>query len=830
MNNKMIKKIFTYGVCLCMAFSSSSIFAYENNTALVTQSWDSITWEDGGILDISGYTAGANKTITIPSSINSLTILGDSSKIYEGLVIEGTSTLKLTIQNLNINNGYIDIAKTSGENKLILKGNNSVIGKSACAAIVVKGGDNKLIIDDADGTGKLTVQGGSKSAGIGGGHLQEDGHIIIQGGTIKATGGNSAPGIGSGGERSIKSITIKGNAIIELAQGGAGGGAGIGGANSGSTIEKIEILDQAIIKSAIGTSGAAGIGEGKSSGLKYINILGSSDTARVVIEKAIGGEGGAGIGGGDANKADLKITIKNATIKESTGGTGGAGIGGGCQRGADILIGDGAIIEKATGGSSGAGIGSGPLGESKTITIEGKSLIKLAQGGEDAAGIGGGDTRSASIYITGGNIELAQGGANAAGIGFGAGNNDSKPIIISGGVMHAVGGSGLNTNDIGAGNYYGGKNGKTQNDSKNVKVTITGGTVLLGNNRVIGKETTSHTNYMVVGYETYPTVKMSNKKIYWRTIDNPETNGELSSDAEGRTTFILEEDIAKIQDRKYWFVVVENEGQPTEKSYIGLLAEEDPTKWITTYYDDSNNIVAETSAKYSVKEIPIQYYELVIGSPVTQTVVPKGEGNRVIPYSTSNIGYSIDFSNMKTTDPNILDFVKVKGEIQIVPDNAPGKKLVKVEFLTSKASGGVAKKTSPSTQYVNEYKDSSKFIFTPGVTDGANMKFECIGNWIAGGDYQVVAYVPTEGLTDNTCATGENLALDQYKTKYVTPGYKMNFNITGIVVTVKWQTYQYYTPMGGGTPIKINGPIIDKDIPLNDTLIEVQFYDIPEIN
>lgn len=893
MNNKIIKKIFTYGICLCMAFSSSSIFADENNSTSGTKDWSKVEWKSGQTLNLTEYNINDGQKIDIPSDISNLTIVGDSGKTYKGLIIGGgSSDIKLTIQDLKINNGYIDMAQ--GESTLYLKGENSITAPVDKAAIYVQSGKT-LTINAEDIKSKLIVNGGSSGAGIGAsdkdggtgnviikngtivatggtgaagigqgakGNNSTNGTIQIQGGVITAIGGNGAAGIGASNQLPIGDITISGGVVtatggngaagigaaakkasdIKITGGakviaiGGAGGAGIGGGNASEgsvgniTINNATINAHGGTDGGTGGAGGAGIGGGCQSAFNKIEI--SQSSGKTVIEEAIGGYGSSGIGSGSktGGTGACEIVIDGGTIAKATGGIGGAGIGGGNQRGANIVIKGDAIIEEAIGGNGAAGIGSGPEGEVKTITIAGKSLIKLAQGGENAAGIGGGDTRSAIINITGGNIELAKGGANGAGIGCGAGTNASSPITISGGVIYAVGGSGLNTNDIGAANYYDVKNGKTQNDAKGVKVTITGGTILLGNNRVIGKDTTTHTNYMVVGYETYPSVKMSNKKIYWRTKDNAKTKGELSSDAEGRTTFILESDINKIKNRDYWFVVVENEGQPTEKSYIGLLAEDDPKKWITTYYDDSNNIVTEATAKYSVKEIPIQYHEAVIGSPVVQTVAPKGEGNKVIPYATSNIGYSINFSDMKTADPRITDFVKVTGEIEIVPDDAPGKKDVKVEFLTSKASGGVAKKTSPSTQYVNDYKDSSKFIFTAGATDGANMKFECIGNWIASGDYQVVAYVPTEGLTDNTCASGENLALDQYKTNYVTAAYKMKFKITEIKVTVKWKTYQSYTPVGGGDPIIIDGPIEEKDIPLNDTFIEVQFYDIPKIN
>ena len=260
MKRKLLKGVVVYAVCTCMAFATVPILAEENSTTIskdtgateeggeaVIQPWGTINFTEGQILDISSYDTNANKTITIPTGISNLTIKGDSSKIYEGLIIQSASTIKLTIQNLNINNGCIDIAKTVGDNYLLLKGANKIVGKPNSAAIVVQSGNNKLIIDDADGTGKLTAQGGTYSAGIGGSNLQDGGHIVIQGGNISAIGGISDPGIGSGYQRAIKTISINGIAVIERAVGGRYVGAGLGGCADVSTLDAIEIVEQAYI-------------------------------------------------------------------------------------------------------------------------------------------------------------------------------------------------------------------------------------------------------------------------------------------------------------------------------------------------------------------------------------------------------------------------------------------------------------------------------------------------------------------------------------------------------------------------------------------------------
>ena len=814
---------------MLMLFGVPTIVA---QTITPTQ-WEDVKVEpslDGGILDISTLPESISKEIKIPSGITSLTIKGSSTKSYTNLKIVAdnrTTELKLTIENLKISSGTIDIAKNSLDNYLILKGDNEVTGNGT-AAILVENGDNKLIIDAGNAAlGKLKVKGGADSAAIGGkGMGNNGGHLVIKGGTITAEGGNNAAGIGSGYQRSIKTIKITDNAVIVSSIGGASGGAGIGGSLSGSEIESIEISGKAWIKLAKGGEGAAGIGTGNQSGVQEINIIGgvigeaSEDGS--VLTGAVGGNKAAGIGGGAQDKCTITMKITNATIVYAKGGDDAAGIGGGYERGANIDIGNGAIIEKAIGGKNGAGIGCGPNGSQQTINITGTALIKLAQGGENGAGIGGGKTRSAIINISGGNIEHAKGGANAAGIGCGEGNNDSNAITITDGVIYAEGGSGTNTNDIGAGNYFDVPGGKTQNDAKGVPVKIEGGTVFVPDNTMIGKTGDGdHKNYVLVAYKDYDTSTQTGTRHAWVTIRIRTSTGmdkSLTCNSEGRTTFSWEDPTKTLVG--YWFQI---DDTINNKVYIGYKAETDSTKWKEVYYDKYNNIVSEDASNIerTVVEIPIMYQEGTYKPTPVQTVEPTVGDQQIIPYAVSTIGYSFKLADVKAADPDITEFKKITSELELMPDAGTNTKNSTISFETN-AKGGILVKDLGTLDYSYESKSSGEFT----VTSASNqIKFECSGEWIDDDNYRITAYIPTKGITEGT----SEVALDTYKAQYVDNPYSVQFKVKNIVISTMRQEWITFTPPGGPTTT-IAGNIVPEDITLPDTLITVKFYEIPIIN
>ena len=146
---------------------------------------------------------------------------------------DGT-TANVTIKDANIdstNTGNAAI-KTEGKGNV----NLNVEGKNTAAsgfgdAGVEKGNDGNLTIGSEGGEGKLTANGGSQAAGIGGGYPHSGNDITITGGNITANGGTFAAGIGGGRGGDGSNITISGG---EVTANGGTNGAGIGGGLRGS--------------------------------------------------------------------------------------------------------------------------------------------------------------------------------------------------------------------------------------------------------------------------------------------------------------------------------------------------------------------------------------------------------------------------------------------------------------------------------------------------------------------------------------------------------------------------------------------------------------------
>ncbi|MBR6029072.1 MAG: hypothetical protein IKP40_08270 [Clostridia bacterium] len=231
------------------------------------------------------------------------------------------------------------------------------------------------IYGQAAGTGELYSHP-SSGAGIGGWSGNNNGDIVICGGTIRANGYNNCAGIDTNDGKTGGSITIYG-----------------------------------------GTVTATGGSKNCSGG--HITIYGGTITAK-------GGSDGAAIGGG-VNGDGGYITIKG-------GGENGAGIGGGDDAdGGTITIWGGTITANEDPNEDGAGIGGGDAGDGGTIAIYGGTITTWSR---DGAGIGGGDDRDGgNITITGGTITCWDGGhAQGARIGGGCGG-DGGVITISGGTI-----------------------------------------------------------------------------------------------------------------------------------------------------------------------------------------------------------------------------------------------------------------------------------------------------------------------------------------------------------------------------------------------------------
>ena len=266
----------------------------------------------------------SHKGTTKPDSNPIITSKGQPTNNTITIKADDGTTANVTIKDTNIGASFgTPAVKTEGKGdvNLNVEGNNTV-HSSATNAGVEKANDGNLTIGSESGSGKLTANGGSFGAGIGGGSECNVSNITITGGKITANGGYQAAGIGGGSQGSGSNIIISSGEVT---------------ANGGEE--------------------AAGIGGGREGDGSNIIITGGEVTAN-------GGDFGAGIGGGRFNGSGSDITISGGEV-HATGGKAGAGIGGGQGGyGSDITISKDSQV-KATGGAGdgisdwGASIGCG---------------------------------------------------------------------------------------------------------------------------------------------------------------------------------------------------------------------------------------------------------------------------------------------------------------------------------------------------------------------------------------------------------------------------------------------------------------------------------------
>ena len=249
----------------------------------------------------SGSTGNINANPIKITAAGTYTIEGTGTTTTNAITVElssATDVANITIKNVHIERTgdfecSFDIAK--GTVNLTLEGENILKAGYYKAGLQVAN-DSKLVITQGS-TGKLTAQGRSWGAGIGGGNYGTGGTITIEGGTVMAQGGGSAAGIGGGSSGSGGTITIEGGTV--MAQGG-GSAAGIGGGLNG-TGGAITIKGGTV--TAQGGSYAASIGGGNGGSSGTIIIEGGTVTAK----------GGFGIGDG-SNGSGGTVTITGGII------------------------------------------------------------------------------------------------------------------------------------------------------------------------------------------------------------------------------------------------------------------------------------------------------------------------------------------------------------------------------------------------------------------------------------------------------------------------------------------------------------------------------------
>lgn len=367
--------------------------------------------------DVSSHEISSeSKTIKMESS-STLSIyydryvLNDESPVFftgSYVLTGGSSDSPLTGTSVTVHTSYTAADRSITLDSLYIENNDGDDNSSGTCAFSIEGsagvdlrltgssqlqsGNFKAGIQTApegslaiSGEGSLTVYGGARAAGIGGGAGEDGTNITINGGTISAfsaydrvidDAAAAGAAIGGGYEGNGSNITINDGTINANISDTSGNGAGIGGGNSGGNGTDITINGGTV--NASGNS-AAGIGGGSGGSGSRITITGGIVNTESSFK-------GAGIGGGSNGKG-TDITISGGTVTATGGYYYGCGIGGGYNGSSDAITITGGTV-KAVGLVAGAGIGASKGFSGGDISITGGSVTAI--GRVSGAGIGNG--------------------------------------------------------------------------------------------------------------------------------------------------------------------------------------------------------------------------------------------------------------------------------------------------------------------------------------------------------------------------------------------------------------------------------------------------------
>ena len=284
------------------------------------------TWNiaEGDITVEAGETKGTNKvtqgeTIEREDTDTVITRKSDQSEEHTVIIDTSEGNVDVTFDDLKIDvSGKGEAAVTvkgGGDATIELDGDNKLKSGSNNAGLEKNKQESKgtlTIKDDKGKDGSLTAEGGAGGgAGIGGKHESGAGNIEITGGTIKAEGGEGAAGIGGGVYGTGHDIEISGGKVS---------------ATGGDANENLHSS----------RPGAAGIGDGAGTEKDEIDPDAPSNPNHIYISgdaeveaKAGASTGGktAAIGGGDVGEIpnsalsndDHKVTGGSLTRYDSAG-------------------------------------------------------------------------------------------------------------------------------------------------------------------------------------------------------------------------------------------------------------------------------------------------------------------------------------------------------------------------------------------------------------------------------------------------------------------------------------------------------------------------------
>ncbi len=326
------------------------------------------------VIDLSNLTTTEiNKTITINAGAKAIRLIGDSSKIYNGLnIIVNGSTGEdcfISLKNMNYANSSSNGALLSNNRNvyLISEGTKNAISETrtvSSTAYTVNISNDLFIYGTAD----LTITGANGANGSSSGDFGYDGGVAIICSNLQvnigeakltAVGGDGGSGVlgytGTDGETGSPNYTTNngankknekstGNAGGKGDDGGAGGNGGNGG-NGSSAIVTNTFKAFSMISATSGNGGTGGAGgnggKGGAGGHGEYCWKFTSSTGGKGGDGGAGGDGGDGGDGGNSgipvicqsihgeyylNLMQGKVGIPGAG---GTGGFGGAGGGGG---------------------------------------------------------------------------------------------------------------------------------------------------------------------------------------------------------------------------------------------------------------------------------------------------------------------------------------------------------------------------------------------------------------------------------------------------------------------------------------------------------------------
>ena len=404
-----------------------------------------------------------SNTLTVPSKIKAVNILGKAGTIYSDYKISVQSrTVPLTINlnnfNFSASNSYAIYA--SGTCEVII----NVYG-SCTIATTAEGYDCIRVYNLTISKGTLKVKGSNRkttsatvSAGKG---INVDNLLTVDNCNLTVTGGNGVvssstrngyAGVNGGTAVSAKSLLVKSSTLTFTGGNGSNGhnGSAGGAGSSGSTSS---------VSGKPGSNGGNG-GKGGNGGLALnINTLQTWSNSRATLIGGTGGNGGNGGAGGNGGNG----------YNSGNGGAGGTGGNGGMEGTAgkacnismsysNVTIKDGTAGRRGNGGNGGTGGAGGSKSSTGGIGGVGGTGGSGYFGGNGGNGGNGGDSNDA--WGSGGG-----GRGGAGGYGYYQGGNGGKGGNGGAGANGGNGGNGGNGATIGGKGGDGGNGGDGHNDT-----------------------------------------------------------------------------------------------------------------------------------------------------------------------------------------------------------------------------------------------------------------------------------------------------------------------------------------------------------------------------